>query len=158
MPDILQEQEGFEPITSQEDLDKIVKGRIARERAKFEGYEEYKAKAAKYDELEAATKTELQKAIDRAEAAEAKVAEYDRARERAVWNSEISEATGLPLSLVSDLEAGSKEALLEKAERHAKALKGATVPQVPRDTNHAGTPKANSREEFVNTLFKGKER
>lgn len=156
MPDALQTQEGFEPITSQEDLDRIVKGRIARERAKYDGYDEYKAKAAKYDELEAASKTELQKAIERAESAEAKVAEFARAKERAAWNAEVAEATGLPVSLVGDLEAGSREALLEKATKHAKGLKGATVPQLPRDEKHAGQGKASSKEEFVRQIF-GKE-
>ena len=131
-----------------------MKGRLTRERAKFEGFEEYKAKAAEYDKLKAESKTELQKAIERAEEAEAKVAEFARARERAAWNEEVAEATGLPVALVADLEAKDKVALLDKAAKHAKSFKGDTVPRIPRDEKHAGQPKANSKEEFVNNLFR----
>ena len=60
----------FEPITSQEGLDKIVQTRLARERSKFSDYEELKAKAAKLDEAEESSKSEIQKAIERAEKAE----------------------------------------------------------------------------------------
>ena len=60
----------FEPITSQEGLDKIVQARLARERSKFSDYEELKAKAAKLDEAEESSKSEIQKAIERAEKAE----------------------------------------------------------------------------------------
>ena len=52
------EKTEFEPITSQEQLDGILKGRLAREReqaaAKYADYDELKAKAAKFDEAEAA--------------------------------------------------------------------------------------------------------
>ena len=43
------EDKGFKPIDSQEDLDRIIEKRLARERAKFADYEEVKAKAAKVD-------------------------------------------------------------------------------------------------------------
>lgn len=55
---------------TQADLDRIVESRLARERAKYEGFDELKAKAAKLDELEQANLTELQKATARAEKAE----------------------------------------------------------------------------------------
>jgi hypothetical protein len=54
----------FTPPASQADLDRIVEQRLARERQKFADYDDLKAKAAKVDELEAASKTELQKALD----------------------------------------------------------------------------------------------
>ncbi len=40
----------FEAITTQEALDKIVESRLARERAEYTGFEDFKAKAAKLDE------------------------------------------------------------------------------------------------------------
>lgn len=45
-------------------------GRLARERAKYADYDELKAKAARLDEIEQASKTELEKAVARAEQAE----------------------------------------------------------------------------------------
>lgn len=59
-----------EKTLTQSQVDAIVQDRVQRERAKYSDYDELKAKASKVDQLEEAQKTELQKAIDRAEAAE----------------------------------------------------------------------------------------
>ena len=49
---------------SQADVNKAINERIARERSKFAGFEDLKAKAARLDELEEAQKTEQQKQAD----------------------------------------------------------------------------------------------
>lgn len=46
---------------TQEELDAIVRDRLARERQKYPDYEELKTKAAEYDKVQEANKTELQK-------------------------------------------------------------------------------------------------
>lgn len=63
--------EGFKPITSQEDLNRIIADRVARERAKVADYKDLKAKAARLDEIEAANKSEVEKAAERIAALEA---------------------------------------------------------------------------------------
>ena len=55
----------FTPITSQADLDRIIGERVSRERAKYSDYKDLKAKANKFDEMEAANQTELEKATKR---------------------------------------------------------------------------------------------
>jgi hypothetical protein len=55
---------GFAPITTQEDFDNAIGARLNEERAKFVDYDEAKSKAAKFDELEEQSKTELQRATD----------------------------------------------------------------------------------------------
>lgn len=67
--------DGFKPITSQDELNAAIADRIARERNKFKDYSDLKAKAARLDELEQASKSEMEKAIDRVTRAEAQVAE-----------------------------------------------------------------------------------
>lgn len=105
----------FTPITSQEELNKLIKDRIGRERAKFSDYSELKAKASQLDELEEAKKTETQKLIERAEAAEAKVQAFETQAQINAWKNEVSAEFGVP----ADVLAGdTKEAL----EAHAKAL------------------------------------
>lgn len=64
----------FEPISTQEEFDARLKDRLSREKAKFSDYKDLKAKADKFDELEAANKSEIEKATDRVAAAEAEVA------------------------------------------------------------------------------------
>jgi hypothetical protein len=59
-------EKAYTPPASQADLDQIIEGRLARERKSFEGFEDFKAKATKWDELEDGKKTPDQKAIDEA--------------------------------------------------------------------------------------------
>jgi len=56
----------YTPPASQADLDRIIEGRLDRERKKYEGFDDLKAKATKWDELEDGKKTPDQKAIDEA--------------------------------------------------------------------------------------------
>lgn len=60
----------FKPITSQEEFDRMVKARIARERQKYADYPDLKSKAAEFDKLQDTQKTELQKAAEARAAAE----------------------------------------------------------------------------------------
>lgn len=48
----------FTPVTSQEELNKVIESRLARERAKYSDYDDMKKRL---DEIEGANKTELQK-------------------------------------------------------------------------------------------------
>jgi hypothetical protein len=58
-----------EPQTfDQAAVDRIVSERIARERSKFADYNDLKAKATKFDEIEAQNATELDKAVKKADA------------------------------------------------------------------------------------------
>lgn len=52
---------GAELTLTQEDVDRVVESRLARERKKFEGYDEFKEKAEAYDEAVAASQTELER-------------------------------------------------------------------------------------------------
>lgn len=55
----------FAAITSQDELNKIVGARLAREREKFADYDELKAAADKLKQFEESQKTESQKQADR---------------------------------------------------------------------------------------------
>ncbi len=67
----------FRPITSQDDLNRVLDERLKRERAKYADYKDVKAKAGRLDEIEEANKSEIQKANDRLAATER---ERDEAR------------------------------------------------------------------------------
>ncbi len=76
-------------------------------------------KAKKFDEFEEASKTELQKAADRATAAEAKFAESEARAMRA----EVAAAKGIPATLLS----GSTQEELEASADALIAFKGAAA-------------------------------
>lgn len=114
----------FEPITSQEQLDGILKGRLARERekvaSKYADYDDLKAKAAKFDEAEAAGMSDLEKArkeIGELKAAAAKRDEADRMRD---LKSKVSKATGVPADLISGADEESMTAFAKAVAEFAK--------------------------------------
>lgn len=65
---------GFKPITSQDEFNAAVADRVARVRNQFKDYSDLRAKAARLDDIEQASKSEMEKAIDRVAKAEADVA------------------------------------------------------------------------------------
>jgi hypothetical protein len=73
--------EKFAPITSQEDLDRLVGDRVKRERSKYADYDDLKVKASQLDQLAEASQTETEKATSRATKAET---ERDDARAEAL--------------------------------------------------------------------------
>lgn len=92
-----QEQTTNDKTFSQAELDKIVQQRVYEERAKAE---EYKAKATKFDEMEEASKSELQKATERAEKLEAELKDLKKAKEVDSIRTKVAEKTGVPSSLL----------------------------------------------------------
>lgn len=118
---------GFTPPESQEDLDRIIEARIARERAKYAGYEDLKAKAEKFDELEDAKKTDEQRSAERIARLESELA----AQQLAGARTRIAAERGLD----PDLLAGSTEdELAAHAEKLAEAIKKATADAAPTPT------------------------
>ncbi len=77
---------------------------------------ENKSKADKLDELEEASKTALEKATERAQKAESKVAAYELEKQRNDWLDEVAAQTDLPKAI---LRGNTKEEI----EAHAQSLK-----------------------------------
>lgn len=102
----------FKAITSQADLDRIIGERISRERGKYADYDDLKTKAAEYDKAQEASKTELQKERERAEAAEK---ERDKAS-MAGWRAEVALAKGLTVTQAKRLVDTTKEELEKDAD------------------------------------------
>lgn len=111
------ESEGFKPITSQEELNRLIGQRIAKVESRFGDYEDVKAKAAKFDEAQEAAKSDLEKATARAEAAESKVKEYEQRTQIATWKSEIVKDSKVPAEAL-------RGTTREELEEHFEALKG----------------------------------
>lgn len=112
------ETSDFKPITSQEELNRLLGERIGRERAKYADYEDLKAKAAKYDEVEEKSKTETQKALERAEKAER---ERDELKLSTLKQQAAIEA-GLPVHLASRLVGTNPEELAADAKALAESF------------------------------------
>jgi hypothetical protein len=144
----------FKPITSQDDLNRIITERVNRERSKFSDYKDLKAKAAKFDELEAANKSEVERAAEKAAAAER---ERDEARAEALRlriaaQHAISDTEDIALFLTgTDEETLTKQAQRLSQRSEDRKKNGNHVPR-----EGVNTPSAASEEtEFVRGLFGG---
>lgn len=118
-----------EKTFTQTELDKIVSERLARERGKYADYDALKEKAAAYDAAEEAQKTELQKALERAEKAEATAAAYQAADERNKAVKAAAAASGVDADLLAMMRGDTAEEIAA----NAAALKArfATVARYP---------------------------
>jgi hypothetical protein len=115
--EIVTDDVAFDPITSQEEFDKRVSARIARERAKFADYNDLRTKAEQFDEIQQAAKSETEKALER-------VASLEKELETERFNSlrsQVASKKGVPAhrisgSTVEELEASADDYLAEVGE------------------------------------------
>ncbi len=120
-----------EKTFTQADVDRIVTNRLAR----YSDYEELKAKASKYDEAEEANKSELQKALDRANELQTKLDGLEKANAVRQIRDEVSQATGIPVSLLTgntkeDCEAQARAIADFKTQNAYPAVKDGGDPQI----------------------------
>lgn len=114
---------GFAPITSQEQFDKTFNQRWAREQAKiheqYKGFEDLKAKAEQFDQLEAANQTESQRLQAERDAALQKAAEIEAraaAAEQAALRQRVAIEEGLPPKFASRLTGETEDELRADAK------------------------------------------
>ena len=113
--EVQSDSDGFEPITSQEHLDRVLAKRLERERAKFADYDDLKVKADQFDQLDQTSKTaaddaaaSLQTEKDRADLAQRELLRLQVAVEKAVPASAIKFLTG---DTREDIEASAQDVL-----------------------------------------------
>lgn len=109
--------ETSEKTFTQAEMDAIIGDRLKRERAKYSDYEDLKTKAAAFDAAEEASKSDLQKANERAESLQAELDAIKRSNQERELRERISQETGVPSAL---LRGNSEEDLRAQAE----AIKG----------------------------------
>lgn len=120
----------FTPPASQADFDRIIEQRLQLERSKFSGFDDFKAKAEQFDQLQDANKTELEKASARAEQAERALADAQTAQLR----TEVALAKQVPADLAGRLVGATREEL----EADADALLSHLAPKQPEPVEQAG--------------------
>ena len=95
-------QEATEERTfTQSELDAIVADRLKRDRQKYADYEQLKDKAAEYDRLSEASKSELQKAVEARDALQKELDDLKSAAAIREIRAKVSEETGIPMSLIT---------------------------------------------------------
>lgn len=109
---------------TQEEVDKIVHARLMKEREKYPDYEELKGKASRFDEIEEANKSELQKATERADELQSRLDEMTRAQELRDIRTRVATETGVPTNLLTG-------ATIEECKAQAEAILSFAKPAYP---------------------------
>lgn len=136
---------------TQEQLDRIVKERVYRETSKYADYEDLKAKAAKYDELEEAGKSELEKMTNKASELEQELNELKKQDQARSLRDKVAKETGVPAHLLTaDTEDGCKD----QAKAILEFSKGGSYP----DLQDGGEPQhgkgGKTRDQFADWAAK----
>ena len=139
-------QEQQEAKFTQADLDRIVKDRLTREREKYGDYDALKAKADKFDEIEEASKTELQKATERATALQSELDALKNAEKVRLMREKVAHDTGVPASL---LTAESEDACKEQAKQILEFSRPSGYPQVKDGGEVRTSGKKSTRDSFA---------
>lgn len=146
--DVIATQSAPEKTFTQADVDRIVTKRLSD----FADYDELKAKAEKFDEAEEASKSELQKAIDKANKLQSELDNLNKQNTIRQVRDEVSNITGVPASLLT----GSTK---EECEAQAKAIaeyKAQTAPAAYPTVKDGGDPQLNvkksTRDQFADWL------
>ena len=139
-------QEQQEAKFTQADLDRIVKDRLTREREKYGDYDALKEKADKFDEIEEASKTELQKATEKAKALQDDLDAFKKAESLRTMREKVAHDTGVPVNL---LTAESEDACKEQAKQILEFSRPSGYPQVKDGGEVRTTGKKSTRDSFA---------
>ena len=139
-------QKTEEKTFTQAELNAIVETRLNREKEKYADYSVLKEKASKLDALEEESKSELQKAVDRANSLESELDTLRKQNEVKEIRESVSKETGIPMHLLTG-------ANREECEAQAKAIaefKGSSGYPVVKDSGEVqSVSKGSTREQFA---------
>lgn len=139
---------GFKAPQSQEELNRIIAERLARERAKYADYDELKHAAAKLKAIEDAQKSESERM---AEAKAALERERDQAKAEAL-RLRIAAKHGISDEDADLFLTATDEATLERQATRLAATTKKTGNYVPRE-GQSVRPAAGGEREFLRQLF-----
>lgn len=132
---------------TQEELNAIVNDRLGRQKAKFADYDDLKAKAEKFDKLEEASKSELQKATEKATALQSELDAMKKQSELREIREKVAKETGVTANL---LTGDTEEACVEQAKailEFAGTQKG--YPAVKDGGEAGGNINSSTRQQFA---------
>ena len=144
---------------TQEEVNKIVEGRLQRERSRYgniniDEYDQLREKAGKYDELQEASKTELQKATDKADKLQKELDGLKRDQAIRAIRAKVAGEKGIPEAL---LTADTEEACAEQADAILAFANPSGYPNVRDGGEVKANGKKTTAEMFADWLLRGVE-
>ena len=143
-------QAAAEKTFTQAEMDAIIGERLGRLKAKYADYDEFKAKAAKYDEAEQAGKSELQKAVEERDKLKAKLDKMEAEAKRAAAVAKAAAEYGVDAALLARMSGDVEENAAILKEKMANAPKYGTVPDFGEANAPAG--KKSTADQFAESI------
>lgn len=136
---------------TQEQVNALIKERVAREKEKYADYEALKDKASKYDQSQEASKSEIQKLTEKISGLESQLTASKKNEEIRSIREKVAKETGVPVNLLT----GETEEICTEQATKIKEFASASVPEV-RDGGEAGTTgnKTQTRDQFADWFNK----
>ena len=138
--------ENTEKTFTQAEVDAIVGDRLKRDRQKYADYDALKEKAEKFDAMEEANKSELQKAIERGDALQNELNSMKAANTVRDMREKVAEETGVPAYL---LTATTEEECAEQAKAILEYANPKGYPNVRDGGEVQRTGKPTTRQQFA---------
>ena len=138
--------ENTEKTFTQAEVDAIVGDRLKRDRQKYADYDALKEKAEKFDAMEEANKSELQKAIERGDALQNELNTMKAANTVRNMREKVAEETGVPASL---LTANTEEECAEQARAILEYANPKGYPNIRDGGEVTHTGKPTTRQQFA---------
>ncbi|HGD5500914.1 TPA: DUF4355 domain-containing protein [Streptococcus agalactiae] len=127
----------FKVIETQEELDTIVKARIAREREKYQDYDQLKTRVEELETENSSLQTALNDAKSNTDSYTEKITTLENqiaGYEAANLRTKVALQYGLPIDLANRLQGDDEDGLKVDAERLASFIKP-SQPQQPTKSN-----------------------
>lgn len=141
-----QQTENTEKTFTQAEVDAIVGDRLKRDRQKYADYDTLKEKADKFDAMEEANKSELQKAIERGDALQVELDKLKGANAVREMRNKVAEETGVPAHL---LTGKTEDECREQAQAIVEYAKPSSYPAIKDGGEVRHTGKATTRQQFA---------
>ena len=137
-------QQTEEKTFTQAELNAIVQKRVGEVTSKYANYEELKEKAQRFDQIEEDSKSELQKANEKADSLQSELDALKAANRERELKEKISAETGVPAGLLRGTSEEDLKAQAEAIAKYAKSNKG-SYPQV-QDSGETIPPRTTKAE------------
>lgn len=144
--EVTEKQETEQKTFTQDELNAIVSDRVKRANEKYADYEDLKKKATRFDEIQEANKSELEKAQEKATALETELNALKASNALREVKEAVAKETGVPIHL---LTADNEDALREQAKAIAEYAKPVGYPTVKDSGEVSHVGKHSTREQFA---------
>lgn len=145
----------FKIIESQEELDKLIGERIARERSKYADYEELKKKTTEYDELVSKLNEENKALNEKVLASSTLIDDLNKKVDKYEMDSvktKVCLDMGLPYEMANRLNGANEEEIRTDAENMKGLFSNYRVAPIASPEAHISNTKEESLRELANNL------